>query len=189
MDQLRRELNFKQLTKLLTFYKIPGRSEMTTKEDKAAALSIIPEVINNVKQILANRREIFEAIDNMPRRRANQPQPPLPIPQIRPRNRPNLPPLNIPQPIQIPGTPPGSPDIFIPSTPPGTPPSNQPRIKPKRPSPPKPTRPPPPIPTKPKTPPIKQDLVKNTKQTPFWGNALNKFWDLVKPYIPEKVKK
>ena len=146
MDQLRRELNFKQLTKLLTFYKIPGRSEMTTKEDKATALSIIPEVINNVQQILVNRREIFEAIDNMPRRRANQPQPPLPIPQIRQRNRPNLPLLNIPQPIQIPGTPPGSPDIFIPSTPPGTPPPNQPRIninknKPKRPSPPKPTRP------------------------------------------------
>ena len=35
---------------------------------------------------------------------------------------------------------------------------------------------------------MKKDLVKNTKQTPFLGNALNKFWDLVKSYIPEKVK-
>ena len=70
MDQLRRELNFKQLTKLLTFYKIPGRSEMTTKEDKAIALGIIPEVINNIQQIIDNRTEIFRTIDNMPRRRA-----------------------------------------------------------------------------------------------------------------------
>ena len=179
MDRLR-ELNVKQLTSLLSWYRIRGRSRMTTREAKIQALNNIPEVINNAQQIADNRREIFREIGNMPRRRANQPQLPLPIP----RNRPNLPPLNIPQPTQIPGTPPGSPDRFIPETPPGPPPSN----KPKRPSPPKPTRPPPPIPIKPKKQVIKNELVKNTKQTPFLGNVLNKFWDFVKPYIPEKVK-
>ena len=172
MDRIR-ELNVKQLTSLLSWYRIRGRSRMTTREAKIQALNNIPEVINNAQQIADNRREIFREIDNMPRRRANQPQLPLPIPQIRPRNRPNLPPLNIPQPTQIPGTPPGSPDRYRPGTPPDTPP---------------PTRPPPPIPTKPKKQVIKNESVKNTEQTPFLGNVLNKFWDFVKPYIPEKVK-
>ena len=173
MEQLY-NLNVKQLSTLLSWYRIQGRARMTIKDEKIQALSNIPEVVNNVQQIVDNKREIFTAIYNAPKRRANSPQPPLPIPrntQHPPppinRTKPPRPPppkLYIPPPKQMPGTPPGSPDLFRPETPPGSPPPRPTMLKPQ---------------------PLKNT---KTKQTPFIGNILNKFWNYVKPYIPEKVK-
>ena len=170
MEQQLRRLNVPELKSLVRWYNIRGRSAFN-KAELINALINIPEITNNIQEIINNIVGIVNELRNMPIRPRNQPNLPLPIPNIAPPPmRPNLPPLTIPQPM--PGTPPGSPDIIRPGTPPGPPPPNQPRINinksksKKRPSPPKP----------------------KTKQTPFLGNVLNKFWNFVKPYIPKKVK-
>ena len=163
MEQQLRRLTVLELKSLVRWYNIPGRSRFN-KEELIGALINIPEIINNIPEIINNIVGIVNELRNTPMRPRNQPNLPLPIPNIepppmRPRNQPNLPPLTIPQPM--PGTPPGSPDRFRPGTPPNPPQQNI---------------------NKPKT--------KNTKtkQIPFLGNVLNKFWNFVKPYIPKKVK-
>ena len=155
MEQQLRRLNVLQLKTLVRWYNIRGRSGFN-KRELIGALINIPEITNNIQEITNNIAGIVGELRNTPMRPINQPNLPLPIPnivppQIRPANRPNLPPLTIPQPM--PGTPPGSPDRFRPGTPPGPPPQNINKPKPKN--------------TK-------------TKQTPFLGNVLNKFWNFVK---------
>ena len=169
MEQELRRLNVPQLKSLVRWYNIRGRSAFN-KAELIGALVNIPEITNNIREIVDNIAGIVGELRNKPMRPINQPNLPLPIPDTNPppiriRRQTNLPPLTIPPPI--PGTPPGSPDIIRPGTPPGPPPPNQPRINiNKYISPPKP----------------------KTKQTPFLGNVLNKFWNFVKPYIPEKAK-
>ena len=127
MDRQLRRLNVVQLKSLARWYNIPGRSYFN-KRDFVQELSNIPEITNNIQQIITNIAGIVNELRNTPMRPIDQPNLPLPIPeiepqQIRPANRPNLPPLTIPQPM--PGTLPGSPDRINPDSPPPGPPPNR----------------------------------------------------------------